>query len=185
VCFVGTEFERKGLGALVEAMGLLRGEPIRLLVAGGGDPGPFENRATQLGVHERVTFLGLVKEVQAVYAASDIYALPTLSDPCPMAPLEAMACALPAILSNARMTGVAEHVQDGEAILLGDPKNALELAQAIRSLKDPAARMAYAARGLRLVRRITWDETARQTLDSYRRSMAERTIVSAGRQAMA
>lgn len=177
VAFVGTEFERKGLGALVKAMELLQGERVRLLVAGGGDPRGFEN--------ERAQFLGLVADVQTVYAAADLYALPTLSDPSPMAPLEAMACGLPVIVSNAQWTGVAEHVQQGEAVLLTDPRNPAELAQAIRSLKDPAGRMAYAAQGLALARRITWDETARRTLDAYRRSLAERTTVPGSRQAMA
>lgn len=177
VAFVGTEFERKGLGALVKAMDLLRNERVRLLVAGGGDPRPFE--------HERVRFLGLVNDVQTVYAAADIYALPTLSDPCPMAPLEAMACGVPVIMSNAQWTGVAEHVQHGEAVLLTDPRIPAELAQAIRSLRDPADRMAYGARGLGLARRITWDETARRTLDSYRRSLAERTAVPGSGRAMA
>jgi UDP-glucose:(heptosyl)LPS alpha-1,3-glucosyltransferase len=177
VAFVGTEFERKGLGALVSAIELLRNERVRLLVAGGGDSRAFER--------ERVQFLGLVSDVQALYAAADIYALPTLSDPAPMAPLEAMASGVPVILSNAQWTGAAEHVQHGEAVLLTDPRNAAELAQAIRSLKDPADRMAYAARGLALARRITWDETARRTLDSYRRSLAERTAVPGSRRAMA
>jgi UDP-glucose:(heptosyl)LPS alpha-1,3-glucosyltransferase len=174
VCFVGTEFERKGLGTLVEAMGLLKGEPVRVLVAGADSSQPFARRASRLGVNERMHFVGLTKDVQSVYAASDIYTLPTVSDPCPIAPLEAMASGLPVIVSNALITGVAEHVQNDEAILLDDPRNASELAHAIRRLREPRLRAEYVRRGLHLVRAITWDETARRTFESYERSMTRR-----------
>jgi len=166
VCFVGSEFERKGLGTLVEAMALLEGEPVRALVAGAGDPRPFS--------HERIRFAGLVKDVQEIYAAGDLYALPTTSDPSPMAPLEAMASGLPVIVSSAEVTGVAEHVRHDEAVLLQDPRSAAELAQAIRRLQDPGARAEYARRGLRLAQGITWEETARRTFESYERSRAMR-----------
>jgi UDP-glucose:(heptosyl)LPS alpha-1,3-glucosyltransferase len=174
IAFVGSEFARKGLGAMVEAMGHLRGKPVQLLVAGGGDPGPYLKKATELGVANQVTFLGLVSDVNVAYAASDIYALPTLSDPCPMAPLEAMACGLPVILSNAGVTGVAEHIRNDEAILLEDPRSGDEIAGAIKRFLDPEIRSRYAERGRSLAQSITWDETASRTFESYQRSIAER-----------
>ncbi len=174
LCFVGTEFERKGLGALVDALGRLKGQPIHLLVAGGGNPQSYERTASRLGVKDRVHFLGLVTDVRPVYAASDIFVLPSLSDPFGMAPLEAMASGLPVIVSNAQIIGVAEHVRNDEAVLLRDPRSAAELAHAIRSLRDDGLRMRYAKRGLHLVQNITWDETARQTFESYKRSMTTR-----------
>lgn len=174
ICFVGTEFERKGLRTLIEALGILKDEPIRLLVAGAGNVRPFENEAIQLGIRDKIFFLGLVQDVQAVYAASDLFILPTLSDPCPMAPLEAMASGLPVIMSNANITGVAEHVKKSEAILLNDPRSASELADVIKRMQDSATRSEYISKGLQLVQEITWDKTARETLKSYERSMAIR-----------
>jgi len=175
VGFVGTEFARKGLGALIEAMGHLRGMPVRLLVAGGGNVAPFRKKATDLGVAGQITFAGLLTDVTTVYAASDIYILPTLSDPCPMAPLEAMACGVPAIISNERITGVAEHIRNDEAILLKNPRDAVEIAGAIRRLLDPETRRVYAERGLSLVQKITWDDTSWRTLEAYKRSIMERS----------
>jgi len=172
--FVGTEFARKGLGALVEAMGHLHGNPVQLLVAGGGDTLPYLKKATDLGVAQQVTFAGLLTDVNVAYAASDIYVLPTLSDPFGMAPLEAMASGLPAILSNAQVAGVAELMQNDEVILLHDPRSGAEIADAIKRLLDPRIRRLYAERGRSLVQGITWDETARRTLESYKRSILER-----------
>ncbi|MDX9715216.1 MAG: glycosyltransferase family 4 protein [Dissulfurispiraceae bacterium] len=174
VCFVGTEFERKGLGTLIKAMGLLKGSPLRLLVAGGGNSKSFLNMALCLGIKDKVHFAGMVSDVKSIYEASDLYVLPTLSDPCPMAPLEAMACGLPVVVSNAQITGVAEHMQHGEAVLLNDPEDEIELADALRILQDPILRREYSSRGLSLVEQITWDETAHQTFLSYERSIKER-----------
>ena len=171
ICFVGTEFERKGLATLVEAMAILKDKPLKLLVAGGGDIGYYTNMVINLGIRDKVVFLGLVKNVQAVYAASDIYVLPTLSDPCPMAPLEAMASGLPAIISNANITGVSEHIKKSEALLLEDPRNAQELASKILALLNPDVRGEYIKRGLELVQNITWNDTARLTLNSYYKSI--------------
>ena len=174
VGFVGTEFARKGLGTLIEAMGHLRGMPVSLLVAGGGDATPFLKKATDLGVAGQITFVGLLTDVNVAYAASDIYILPTLSDPCPMAPLEAMACGLPAIVSNERITGVAEHIRNDEAILLQNPRAPLEIAGAIRRLLDPATRRIFADKGLALVQKITWEETSLRTMEAYKKSLMER-----------
>lgn len=180
VGFVGTEFARKGLSSVIEAMGILRGKPVRLLVAGGGDADTYMNKARELGVAEQVTFAGLLDDVNAAYAASDIYVLPTLSDPCPMAPLEAMASGLPVILSNERVTGVAEHVRNDEAILLNDPRSGTEIAAAILRLSEPEIGKSFAEKGRSLAQRITWDETARHTFESYEKSLRERNkIISA------
>ena len=61
VVFVGSGFERKGLGPLVEALALGRDRAVRLVVAGKGDPGPYEMLAARLGVESRAVVIFRVK----------------------------------------------------------------------------------------------------------------------------
>jgi len=176
ILFVGTEFKRKGLDTLLSALQYIPRSNVKLLVAGGGG-GLLErylDKVTAMGLAKRVRFTGLVEDVFSLYAAADMFVLPTLSDPCPMAPLEAMACGLPVIMSSMPYCGTAEHVQDGEAILLADPRDPEMLAAAIQGCLDEAVRRALIAKGRALAGRLSWEETTRQTLDAYRALLANR-----------
>ena len=91
VLFVGTEFKRKGLDALLEGFSLAYRPNLRLIIAGGGEKKRYVSLARRLGVEKNVIFLGLVEHIDDIYSISDIFILPTLIDPAGMAPLEAMA----------------------------------------------------------------------------------------------
>ena len=110
--FVGSEFDRKGLGALIAALGILRDSPCKLLVLGGGKIEPYRRQAADLQISEKIIFAGLVKNASDYYAASDIFVLPTLSDPSPLSPLEAMAHGCVPLLSD--LAANRELVSDGE-----------------------------------------------------------------------
>ncbi|MEY2429712.1 MAG: hypothetical protein QOJ40_2597, partial [Verrucomicrobiota bacterium] len=155
--FVGSEFERKGLGPLIEAMGILGKRAPKLIIVGGDDRTPYESRARELALDGQITWTGRVSNVKDYYAASDIFVLPTLSDPSPLSPLEAMAHGCATIISGKRYTGAAELTKNGEAILLEDPRNAAGIATAIERLLDPAIRKEYANRGRELARQLSWD----------------------------
>ena len=81
-----------------------------------------------------------------------------------------MRCGTPVVASNA---GSLPEVL-GDAALLVDPEDTLSLADAIGSLiKDPSRHAEMAARGLRRAARYTWERTAEQTRDVYRRVVRE------------
>jgi UDP-glucose:(heptosyl)LPS alpha-1,3-glucosyltransferase len=174
VLFVASEFRRKGLGPLVEALGLLKERAPKLVIVGGDDRTPFAGRARELGIGDRVIWAGRVNNVNDYYALSDVLVLPTLSDPSPLAPLEAMAHGCAAIVSCARYTGAAELVRQGEAILLEDPRNPSEIAHALACLLDPTARKRYADKGRDLVRSLSWDRTAGVVMAALEKSWQER-----------
>lgn len=173
--FVASEFRRKGLGPLLEALGTLGERGPRLVVVGGQDRAPYERRAAELGVGQRITWAGRVDHIKDYYALADIFVLPTLSDPSPLAPLEAMAYGCAAIVSCGRYTGAAELAANGEALLLQDPKDASEIAKALLSLMDPAARKALAARGRQCVTQYSWDRTAGIVLAALEESARQRS----------
>lgn len=158
--FVGSEFRRKGLDALIAALGKLQDARWKLLVAGGGDAEPFKMQARELGVEGQILWAGLVKNAPEYYTAADIFILPTLSDPSPLSPLEAMAHGCAAIMSCGRYCGAAEHIQNGEAILLENPRSEDEIAAAIRRLMATDVRNELAQKGRKLAAGQTWDRTA-------------------------
>jgi len=172
--FVASEFQRKGLGALLEALGTLRERGPRLVVVGGGDRAAYLRRAAELGLGQRITWAGRVDNVKDYYALADIFVLPTLSDPSPLAPLEAMAYGCAVIVSCGRYCGIAELAANGEALLLRDPRDPSDIAQALESLMHPAARKALSARAQQCVRNCSWDRTAAAVLAALEKSARER-----------
>jgi UDP-glucose:(heptosyl)LPS alpha-1,3-glucosyltransferase len=112
--YVGSGFHRKGLDAAVKALGELRRRGLtntRLVVVGKGRLGPYQRLAHKLSVADLVRFDGHRRDVERCYAGADLFVLPTLYDPFANACLEAMACGLPVITTEAN--GAAELLHSG------------------------------------------------------------------------
>ena len=136
--FVGSGFERKGLIGFL--MGLadqsgharLTRESVRGIVVGHDKHMTrFQSFADQLGLSDRVSFVGGVNDVRTFYAAADIFVLPTLYDPLPNACLEAMACGLPVITSTG--SGAAELITNGVEGFVVDALDTPAIADAIEA----------------------------------------------------
>ena len=106
--FVGSGFERKGVGGALRAFARAGLRDRALLVVVGHDKrrGRYEDLAKELGIASAVRFTGAQQDVLPYYQAADAFVLPTLYDPQSNAVLEAMACGLPAITTTG--CGVAE-----------------------------------------------------------------------------
>lgn len=128
--FVGSGFERKGLGTLVKALSFLKGEDIRTVVIGKGDEGRYRMLAGRCGIPDGIIFLGARHDIEKFYAAADLFVLPTLYDPFSNATLEAMASGLPVITTE--NNGVAELIENGgEGYVLESLPDPRELADRI------------------------------------------------------
>jgi glycosyltransferase involved in cell wall biosynthesis len=110
---VGRLAVRKGQALLLDAFAALadRFPKAVLLLAGGGDATALRRRAAQLGLERRVLLPGQVEIVQNVYAASDIFCMPSLHEGLCNACLEAGFAGLPQVVSAAG--GNPEIVVDG------------------------------------------------------------------------
>lgn len=172
--FVGTEFKRKGLDFLLQGLSLIDNRKVKLLVAGAGDISGYQNKADQLGIADRVSFLGKITDINPLYILADAFVLPTLSDPCPIAPLEAMACGTPTIMSAASYCGTAEHVRNHEAIIVSDPRDSQEIARAIEALLDRTVRLEYARKGRELGRTLSWEHTTAITMEAFAKIIKSR-----------
>jgi UDP-glucose:(heptosyl)LPS alpha-1,3-glucosyltransferase len=111
VAFVGSGFERKGLGPLMEAVAALRARDIRLLVVGKGRSERYRRLAARLGLDGAMTWIAPRPDVERIYAAADVVAMPARYEPFGNVHLEALASGIPVLTSF--MTGGAEIVRDG------------------------------------------------------------------------
>jgi UDP-glucose:(heptosyl)LPS alpha-1,3-glucosyltransferase len=133
--FVGHDFKRKGLDCLIEAFGELQKTDAktsaRLIVAGRANSTAYRRLAAKLGVEEKIVFLGDVRDIQELIAASDVAILPTFDDPCSRFILEALAMGKPVITT--KFNGAIDLFTDnrhGKAI--NDPRDIASLSEAIR-----------------------------------------------------
>jgi len=107
----------------------------RLLMVGGGYLEEIlEEKARDLGIREKVEFVGNQHDMVSMYKTMDIFVLPSLIEGMPMVLLEAMSMELPVIASE--VGGVPHVVAKGEGILV-PPRDINELRYAMfRLLKD-------------------------------------------------
>jgi UDP-glucose:(heptosyl)LPS alpha-1,3-glucosyltransferase len=128
--FVGSGFERKGLGTALEALAQIRAD-ARLIVLGRGNVDAYQAQARRLGIEERVIWLGPRPDVERWYGAADVVVLPTTYEPFGNVHLEALASGVPIVTTSA--AGGAEIVNDmcGAVVAPGDPR---ALAEAVERL---------------------------------------------------
>lgn len=131
----------KQLETLVEAVRLLwaRRDDIRVLVAGGDDPGheayATSLRASALGLP--IDFVGDRPSIEAFHDELDVFALIAEPAGCPNASLEAMAAGLPVVITDAG--GAREQIDDERTGLVVGRKDVAGLARALERLVDDAA----------------------------------------------
>ncbi len=107
------DFERKGLGSLIDALADSRLTNVKLLVVG-GSPGalaPYRQRAKDRNLHDRVTFCGKRPMIRSFLWASDALVLPSRYEVFPVVVIQAALTALP--LLTTRLNGVEEYAEDG------------------------------------------------------------------------
>lgn len=88
--YVGSGFERKGVGLLLQGLALIKA-PWHAFIVGKGDVRPYQKMVCKLGIEERVTFTGPVADPAPYYAAANLFVLPTYYDPFSNTCLEAAA----------------------------------------------------------------------------------------------
>ena len=158
---------QKGHRTLFEAIARVP-DAVFALAGEGPEREPLEALAAQLGIGERVRFLGRRDDVPQLLAACDVFALPSLYEGSSLAVLEAMAAGAPVVSSA--IGGTNELVEDGESGLLVPPGDAEALAAAMRRLLDDPElreRLASSARE-RVERDLTRERMATRVTGVYR-----------------
>jgi len=190
--FVGAICRRKNAAGLVRAFGRMHqqfGAPLQLVLVGRASHGAQEALAAieEAGLGDDILMLPHVdrSELVQLYAGARCFLLPSFYEGFGLPVLEAMACGAPVVVAN---TSSLPEVA-GDAAIQVDPLDGKAIADAALSiLSDASLSDDLRRRGLARAQHFSWDETARRTLDIYRRAAGStiplRRRAASGRKAL-
>ena len=161
VTFLGRMTYQKGPQYFIEAARkvLLRFPNVHFVMAGSGDLLPaMMQRVAQLRLSSRFHFTGFLKSdlVDRIWSVSDLYVMPSVSEPFGIAPLEAIQSGVPVIIS--KQSGVAEVMPHAIAVDFWDVDR---LANAIYNvLSHQSLSNTLRKKSKQALKQITWDAAA-------------------------
>ena len=174
VTFLGRITFQKGPDYFVEAAAkvLKRCPNVRFVMAGSGDMmNHVIRRVARLGIADRFHFTGFLKgdDVHKMFQLSDVYIMPSVSEPFGISPLEAMRSNVPVIIS--KQSGVAEVLDYAVKVDYWDVD---AMADAIYGfVKYPALAKMFSTKGLEEVTGLKWNNAAAKIKDVYEDAINE------------
>ena len=170
ILFVSMNFELKGLDTLMAAMAMAKSNylsgSLKLLVVGKGNEKKYGRLAQKLGIEEDIIFAGVWKDnIEQIYFASDIFALPSGFDTFGMVVLEAMSASLPVIISG--NVGAKDLVRDGINGFVVEKEDISLISAKIDSMLDNKKRQDMANEAYKVATQNTWDRMAERVLKIY------------------
>lgn len=174
VTFMGRITYQKGPEYFIEAAArVLRKLPnVRFVMAGSGDMmHRMVLRAAQLRISSRFHFTGFLRgpEVDRMYGMSDVYVMPSVSEPFGIAPLEAMQADVPVIIS--KQSGVAEVVQNAIKVDFWDVDALSDAICALLQYKGLA--QAFRQNGTQDISKLNWDATGSKIKKIYQSTVKQ------------
>ncbi len=172
VTFLGRITYQKGPDYFVEAAAkvLKRVPDVRFVMAGSGDMmNHVIRRVASLGIADRFHFTGFLRgdDVQKMFQLSDVYVMPSVSEPFGISPLEAMRSNVPVIIS--KQSGVAEVLDYAVKVDYWDVD---AMADAIYGLiKYPALAKMFSSKGLEEVTGLKWNNAAAKIKSVYEQAI--------------
>lgn len=172
ILYVGRFTIWKNIPVLIKAFSFFKKQDkagFKLVLAGKNDrkSKDLKRLVSELNLWEEVKFIDYLygADLSAVYNAAKLFVFPSFYEGFGMPPLEAMACGIPVITSNA---SVFPEVL-GDAATMIDPYDAEGLAKAMEKLlSDNALREKMILKGLEQAKKFSWINTAQKTLAAYK-----------------
>ncbi len=170
VTFMGRITYQKGPEFFVEAAGLVlsRMKNVRFVMAGSGDMmDAMVEHAARLGIADKFHFTGFLKgdEVYRLLQISDVFVMPSVSEPFGIVPLEAMQSSVPVIIS--RQSGVAEILS---YVIKTDFWDTFALADAIYGILNyPILSQLFVQHGREEAGNLHWKDTASEVCAIYKK----------------
>lgn len=170
VLFVGRITLQKGPDYFLEtAKKVLEYSPdVIFIMAGAGD---MQRRiirdAARLGIADKMLLTGFLQgeELKKLYQASDLYVMPSVSEPFGITPLEALASNTPVIIS--KQSGVAEVLKDAIKVDFWDTD--LMTRKILSILNHKSYRRWLREKGKQQLKNITWTKSAKKCMDIYKK----------------
>ena len=173
VTFLGRITTQKGPEYFVEAANrvLQKMDNVRFVMAGSGDMmNKMIKRAAQLKISDKFHFTGFLKgdDVYKMLRMSNVYIMPSVSEPFGISPLEAMQAGVPVIISN--QSGVAEILSNAIKINFWDVDAMAEAIYGI--LKYPTMSKMLARYGRKESYNLKWIDSANKVKRVYKSALS-------------
>jgi len=139
ILFVGNDYRKKGLPALLQALPQLPADSFLAVVGNAAQIAEFSVQTQASALQDRVFFLGALRDINTAYRAADCLAHPTLEETFGMVVLEAMAHGLPVVVSGAAYCGIAvllTHLDN--AYIVPDPRDVDLLVNGLSAILSPS-----------------------------------------------
>ena len=175
VTFLGRITMQKGPEYFVEAAAkvLKKNKNVRFVMAGSGDMmDDMIKLAAKRGIADRLHFPGFQrgKEVYECLRDSDVYIMPSVSEPFGISPLEAMEMGVPSIIS--KQSGCAEILDN---VIKTDYWDIDAMADAIHSIiTNKALYNTLRDKGIEEIHGITWEKAGKKVIDIYEKVIADK-----------
>jgi glycosyltransferase involved in cell wall biosynthesis len=168
ITFLGRITYQKGPEYFIEAAYkvLKRCDNVRFVMAGSGDMmKKMVRRVAKLGMGTRFHFTGFLKgeEVQQMFSLSDVYVMPSVSEPFGISPLEAMRSNIPVIIS--KQSGVSEVLNYAIKVDFWDVDEMADLMYAL--IKYPSLSRFFIKNGQTEVNSLKWENAAVKIKNIY------------------
>ena len=140
---------------------------VHFVMAGDGDmTRRMINRAAELRISSRFHFTGFLEgnEVDRMYAMTDVFVMPSVSEPFGIVPLEAMRAGVPVIIS--KQSGVSEIIKHAIKINFWDIDALADSICALLSY-NPLTKL-FSENGKKEVENIRWENTAKRINEIYK-----------------
>jgi len=173
VTFLGRVTFQKGPDYFVEAAYkvLQKDDNVRFVMAGTGDMLPkIIKRVAQLRIASKFHFTGFLKgaEVERIFGLSDVYVMPSVSEPFGISPLEALRSSVPVIIS--RQSGVAEILRHSLKVDFWDVDAIADRIYAL--LHYQGITKMFVKYGKAEVEKLKWDDAAAKVKGIYQEVMS-------------
>ncbi|AFZ34372.1 glycosyl transferase group 1 [Stanieria cyanosphaera PCC 7437] len=160
---------RKNLDTVLKA--LVELPNLHLAVLGNVQNSPYPKMAEDLGISQRVHFLGYRVDVAQIMQTVDMFVFPSRYEACTLVLLEAIASGLPVI--TAKITGGSEVITSECGILLNSTEDVSELSKALERLtSDRNLREQMGKAGRAIAEQHSWESKAERYLHLFEELIA-------------
>lgn len=172
VTFLGRVTFQKGPDYFVEtAKRVLDKDPnVRFVLAGDGDMMQhIITRVAELGISDHFHFTGFLRgdDIDKMFGMSDVYVMPSISEPFGISPLEAMRAKVPVVIS--KQSGVAEVLQYAIKVDFWDVDATADAIYGL--LHYPALSNLFSVKGAEEVENLKWENVAKKLKVIYEKTL--------------